>query len=153
MCFILFSFFLLFRYSEGLTIIHCSAVHVASELAAFYTKATKSPDQSCSATYLISGEYKFPFSCDADGTNTGSKRKKKENGWSLDLDMDSDSSPYDFTQSQSQSQSRLKPQESVNVEGREKGNGDIIAQTRLTVVGEAGLQGMFAFRHLFSSVA
>lgn len=153
MCFILFSFFLLFRYSEGLTIIHCSAVHVASELAAFYTKATKSPDQSCSATYLISGEYKFPFSCDADGTNTGSKRKKKENGWSLDLDMDSDSSPYDFTQSQSQSQSRLKPQESVNIEGRKKGNGDIIAQIRLTVVGEAGLQGMFAFRHLFSSVA
>ena len=67
--------------------------------------------------------------------------------------MDSDSSPYDFTQSQSQSQSRLKPQESVNIEGREKGNGDIIAQIRLTVVGEAGLQGMFAFRHLFSSVA
>jgi len=129
--------------------IHCLAVHVASELAAFYTKVTKSPDQSCSATYLISGEYKTPFSCNADGTDTGSKRKKKENGWSLDFDMDSDSGPYDFTQSQSQSQSRLKPRESVNVEGRKNGNGDIIAQTRLTVVGEANLQGMFAFRHRF----
>lgn len=126
------------------------AVHVASELAAFYTKVTKSPDQSCSATYLISGEYKFPFPYDVEDTDTGSKRKKRENGWSLD--MDSDSSPYDLTQSQSQSQSQLKPQESVNVEGR-KGNGEFIAKIRLTVVGEAGLQGTFAFRHSFSSVA
>ncbi|KAL9713497.1 CDC27 protein [Leucoagaricus gongylophorus] len=126
-------------------------VNVAkNELAAFYTKLTKSPDQACSATYLISGEHMFPFSCNA---NTGSRSKKKANGCLLDMDIDSDSSPYDFTptQSQSQSQPPLKPhfKEYGNVEGGKKGNKDVVVQIRLTVVGEAELGGRYVYLSAF----
>ena len=127
---------------------------ISSELAAFYTKLTKSPDQACSATYLISGEYMFPFSCNA---NTGSRSKKKANGCLLDMDIDSDSSPYDFTptQSQSQSQPPLKPhfKECGNVEGGKKGNKDVVVQIRLTVVGEAELGGRYVYLSAFVFVS
>ncbi|KAJ3552280.1 hypothetical protein NP233_g12918 [Leucocoprinus birnbaumii] len=105
-------------------------VNVAkNELAAFYTKSHKSPDQACSATYIISGLINAP--------KTSHSISQNSNADSLDMDMDLDPNPYEFTPTQLRAQDYGFAGKSGQ---HDDGDGEAVVRIRLTTVGESGLE-------------